>query len=337
MKKNIVLSLLLTFPLLHAQESKPATYSASSEKSDYSAAKIPMPSPRETIHQDFSVSHIKISYSRPSIGVSKRKIFGALVPFDQLWRTGAGKATTITFGQAVKIDGNILEKGEYALYTIPKSSGKWMVIFSEDRELFTKDTKNGVPQEAIKLQIEVEAMHLEKVIETFSIGLGDLTADQDQCKIWIGWEHTGLSFKVEVADQNIVIRTIEELIQKGDQKIYFQAAHYYSMFYAYKKEIMMEDRAKVEKALGWLKDMTEDSKNLGWHIVNIKLLIILKDKTAAQNALEATKKIAAGVENYQSSDFAAQINQLKQEIDALPSGKTQKASSAKKTAPNKKK
>src|SRR5689334_7537306 len=75
--------------------------------------KTPAPSPTQTLHQDFALSSIELSYSRP--GVKGRKIFGDLVPYGKVWRTGANSATTITFGDDVTIGETAIKAGTYGL------------------------------------------------------------------------------------------------------------------------------------------------------------------------------------------------------------------------------
>src|SRR6188474_2737297 len=82
--------------------------------------KTPAPSPTQTIKQDFGLSNIELSYSRP--GIKGRKIFGDLVPFGKVWRTGANNATTITFGEEVMIGGKKVPAGKYGLLTIPNAN-----------------------------------------------------------------------------------------------------------------------------------------------------------------------------------------------------------------------
>src|SRR5688572_15047854 len=77
----------------------------------------PAPSPSQTVKQDFGLASIELAYSRP--GVKGRKIFGDLVPYGQVWRTGANYPTTITFGDDVTIGGVKLPAGKYGLVTIP--------------------------------------------------------------------------------------------------------------------------------------------------------------------------------------------------------------------------
>src|SRR5688572_29557525 len=79
--------------------------------------KVPAASPSQTIKQAFALSEITIDYSRPS--VKGRVVYGDLVPFGKVWRTGANNATQITFGENVKLEGKDVPAGTYALYTIP--------------------------------------------------------------------------------------------------------------------------------------------------------------------------------------------------------------------------
>ena len=96
--------------------------------------KLPAPSPLQTIKQEFALSEVSVSYSRP--GVKGRKIMGELVPYNnEVWRTGANQPTKITFGEDVKIAGNAIPKGEYALYTIPAKE-EWTIILSKNTALW---------------------------------------------------------------------------------------------------------------------------------------------------------------------------------------------------------
>src|SRR5215831_13868709 len=88
----------------------------------------PAPSPPQYVKQNFGLSSIELSYSRP--GVKGRKIFGDLVPYGKVWRTGANDATTITFGDDVVIDGKKIPAGKYGLLTIP-GEAEWTFILSK--------------------------------------------------------------------------------------------------------------------------------------------------------------------------------------------------------------
>ncbi|MBV9127836.1 MAG: DUF2911 domain-containing protein, partial [Verrucomicrobia bacterium] len=94
---------------------------------------FPAPSPHTTLKQRVGVTDIEVDYSRPS--ARGRKIFGDLVPYGQVWRTGANASTKITFGDEVKFGDKPVPAGKYALYTIP-GADEWTVILSKDTSLW---------------------------------------------------------------------------------------------------------------------------------------------------------------------------------------------------------
>ena len=90
--------------------------------------KTPAPSPTQTLKQDFALSSIEINYSRPA--AKGRKVFGDLVPFGKIWRTGANGATKITFGEDVKVGGMPVKAGSYAIYSVPNAN-EWEIIINK--------------------------------------------------------------------------------------------------------------------------------------------------------------------------------------------------------------
>src|SRR5436190_7139227 len=90
--------------------------------------KTPLPSPPQTIKQDFGISSVELSYSRP--GMKGRKIFGDLVPFGKVWRTGANNATTLSFTDTVSIGGTRIAPGKYGLVSIPDED-HWTLIITK--------------------------------------------------------------------------------------------------------------------------------------------------------------------------------------------------------------
>src|SRR6185295_9599035 len=93
----------------------------------FGQTRTPRPSPKASLTQTVGITDITLTYSRP--GVKGRAIWGALVPWDKVWRTGANEATTISFSDDVWINGNKLAKGSYSLHTIPNAS-EWTLIFN---------------------------------------------------------------------------------------------------------------------------------------------------------------------------------------------------------------
>src|SRR6187402_3465686 len=134
--------------------------------------KTPQPSPRATVFQTVGLTDVEIVYCRPA--ARGRAVFGNLVPFGKVWRTGANENTTISFTDDVVIDGKTLPKGKYALYTVPKIES-WEIIF------YATTNNWGNPEvwnEAnVVLRTTVKEEALAKSVESFTIGVNNLTAN----------------------------------------------------------------------------------------------------------------------------------------------------------------
>ena len=182
----------------------------------------PQPSPLGKISQRVGLTDIDIAYSRP--GVKGRTIFGELVTFGKIWRTGANSNTKITFSSDVMMDGQTLKAGSYGLYSIPNKD-TWEIIF------YSEADKNGVPRDwddnkiAAKTTVKVGSMPMN--IETFTIAFNDVTSTSTI--IGLLWEKTYVGIKIEVPTDQMVSATIDAVMaaspKAGD---YYNAAIYYS-------------------------------------------------------------------------------------------------------------
>lgn len=192
----------------------------------------PQPSPTANIKQNFALSSIEISYSRP--GVKGRKIFGDLVPYGKIWRTGANNATTITFGEEVTIGGKKVPKGKYGLLTIPGAS-EWTFIISK------QDTVTGpaqYKQELDVVRVTAKPESLPFSIETMMINIDNIKSNS--CDISLGWDNVYVSFPVTSDVDGKVMKQIND-IMGNDNKPYFGAAFYY-----------IENNKDMNKAVEWL-------------------------------------------------------------------------------------
>lgn len=184
--------------------------------------KMPQPSPASTIKQSIGLGEITVEYSRPS--AKERKVFGNLVPMDQLWRTGANGSTDITFSSDVDFGGQKVPAGKYALYTIP-SAESWEVILYKDTEQWgaPKELKNDLVIAKAKGKVEKNSLFSE----SFSIGFNDFKTDK--ANLVISWENTVVKVPIIIDSKKEVLDSITKTLGSKDGKgsDYFQAASYY--------------------------------------------------------------------------------------------------------------
>lgn len=141
-------------------------------------------SPKETVKGTIDGATVEIVYSAPS--AKGRKVIGSLVPYGEVWRTGANKATSIEFDKNVKIEGKDLPKGKYELFTIP-GEAEWIIIiqkFANQSGAFDYKESNDV------LRVTVKAGKTPAMVETFKIST-------DKNGVNLQWENTAVSFKVK--------------------------------------------------------------------------------------------------------------------------------------------
>jgi hypothetical protein len=201
---------------------------------------IPPPSLPQYVKQDFGFSSIELSYSRP--GVKGRTIFGDLVPYGKVWRTGANNATTISFGDDVIIGGKKVPAGKYGLLTIPGPK-EWTLIISRQLDV-TNPANYKEDQDVVRVNAPVT--NLDFSVESFSIIFANLSAKS--CELELMWSKVAVKFPIEVADLDAKIMAQIDNSMNKDNKPYFQSAMYY-----------MESGKNLEKALEWFTKATDQN------------------------------------------------------------------------------
>ncbi len=183
--------------------------------------KLPALSPGQKLSQDFSVSSIDINYSRPSM--RGRKIFGDVVAYGRVWRTGANAATKIKIGEELMIGGQKIKAGEYALYTIPNKD-KWEIILNTGTGNWGAD---GYSKENDIARFFVKPSTVENVTQTFTISITDITFTT--CKIELAWERTKVVIPVVAKNNEDIEVNIDKAINHPPKQTlpYFQSANYY--------------------------------------------------------------------------------------------------------------
>lgn len=209
-----------------------------------SQLKTPAPSPAQIVKQDFGLSSIELAYSRPSM--KGRKIFGDLVPLGKVWRTGANAATTLTFGDEVTIGGKKIPAGKYGLLTIPDKDS-WTVIISKQTDV---NSPSLYKPEGDVVRVTAKTINLPVSVESFTISFHDVKPEN--CKIYMAWDKTAVSFPITTDVDSKVMASIDEAM-KSEKPPYFQAAAYY-----------LENNKDIAKANEWFAKAAEANPKAYW-------------------------------------------------------------------------
>ena len=176
--------------------------------------KTPRPSPDATVTQFVGVTEVKIDYSSP--GVKGRKVWGELVPFGEIWRTGANEATTITFSDPVKVNGTELPSGTYGIHTIPNES-EWEFIFSKDTKV-DGSSNFDKEKEVLRVKAKPEEHHF---MERMTFLFTDVT--DNSASVNLLWDKLKVSFNIETNTQDLFLSKAREQLSWSPT---FQAAQY---------------------------------------------------------------------------------------------------------------
>jgi hypothetical protein len=226
---------------------------------------FPAPSPAASFKQRVGITDVSVEYSRPSM--RGRKIFGGLVPYGEVWRTGANNATKITFSTDVKLGGADVAAGTYALFTIPGES-EWTVILNNVTGQWGSYAYN--PDNDVA-RITAKPATVAAPVETFSIGVSNLSAE-GSATLYLLWENTRVPVKIETDLAGMLVPKIESVLASdAERKPYFQAA----MFY-------YENNLDLNKALEWMNTAIAANPGQMWMVYR-KGLILAKmgDKAGA--------------------------------------------------------
>jgi Protein of unknown function (DUF2911)/Tetratricopeptide repeat len=210
--------------------------------------KMPSPSTTQSIKQEFALTSVELSYSRPNM--KGRKIFGDLVPYNAVWRTGANSATTISFADEVIIGDKKVPAGKYGLLTMPGAS-EWTVIITKQLDV-TSPAAYKADQDVVRVTAKVDALPFS--METFTITFDNVTATT--MDLWIAWEKTAVSVPIKMEVDAKVMAQIDNAMNK-DNKPYFQSAMYY-----------MESGKDLAKANMWFDKAIEQNPTAFWIYYN---------------------------------------------------------------------
>jgi hypothetical protein len=236
--------------------------------------RTPRPSPGAVVTQTIGITDVTIDYSRP--GVKDRVIWGQLVPYNKVWRTGANSVTSITFSDPVRVDGNPLPAGTYGIHTIP-AENDWTFLFSGN----TKAGGSSEFKEAdvvLKINVKPEAAaYTERMIFTFT------NVTDTSSIVNLIWDKLKVSFTVTTETQKLVLAAAEKEI---DWSTPMQAAAY-----------CLQNNANLDKAMSWINASTEINENY-WNLrIKARLLEKTGSKEEAVSTMEKALKLGNEMDN----------------------------------------
>ncbi len=233
-------------------------------------------SPAASFEQEVGSAKIKVAYSRPL--VRGRKIFGELVPFDKLWRTGASDCTVLTTFEDISFGNTILKAGSYSMFSIP-SINEWTIIVNTDTTLHGE---TGYDEKKDVMRFKIPTEKSPYFYETFTIELNDINS-KGEAFLKILWENTTVKIPIKSKEDDALLALIDQHVIKGktqDAALLFQAANYY---YSTNRDNKL--------AITWLLEAEKlNPQNFYYPNLRQKIASELKEYT---NAIEAAKKALA--------------------------------------------
>ena len=238
----------------------------------------PQPSPTQTIKQNFGLSSIELSYSRP--GMKGRKIYGDLVPYGNVWRTGANTATTLTFADDVTIGGVKVKAGKYGLISIPEKKN-WTLIITKQLDV---TSPAAYKQDQDVVRVEAKTMDMDESMETFTMQFANVKTNSTELHIM--WDRTAVSLPITTDVETKVMAQIDQMMNK-DNRPYFNAAMYY-----------LDNGKDLNQALAWFDKAIEANPTAFWmHHQRANCLAKLGKKEEAKAAAAKSIELATTAKN----------------------------------------
>ena len=244
----------------------------------------PAPSPSSKLVQMVGLTEVVVDYSRPSM--RGRKVFGDLVPYGKLWRTGANAYTKISFNTDVTIAGSEVKSGTYSIFTKPGAK-EWEVFFYTDID--GGGTPSNWDESKVVAKATVPVYPIEMPIETFTITIDDLTSTG--ANLGIMWEQVYVGVPIEVPTDAAVMKSIDKIMSGPGAGDYYAAAVYY----------LSEDK-DIKKAKEWMDKAMAMTENPAYWQLRQQSLILAKagDK---KGAIEVAKKSLAKAKEAGNADY----------------------------------
>ena len=254
--------------------------------------KTPAPSTTQTIKQDVGLGNIELVYSRPNM--KGRPVFGDLVPFGKVWRTGANSATTLTFTDEVTIGGTKIAPGKYGLLSIPSAS-EWTLIITKQLDV---TSPAAYKQESDVVRVSVKPYALPFAVETFTAMFADVK--DNSTKLQMMWDKTMVELPISTEVESKVMKQIESMMGK-DNRPYFNAAMYYA-----------DNGKDLNQAITWF-DKAIDQNSKAYWIYYQKAKALAKQGKKAEAMTVSMKSMELAREG-KNDDYVALNQKLQTDL-----------------------
>lgn len=214
---------------------------------------FPSLSPPGSMEQKVGITTISVEYERPI--ARGRTVFGELVPYETLWRTGAGDGTKIKFDDDVVIDDKVIPVGQYSLFTIPGKK-EWTIILNSDNSIYGLE---GYDKTKEVIRFKTEANTTDRYYESFTVDIDLIEANSE---LNISWENTRVSFPIMTQTNERLMKMVEEEYLSGKVKdsdvIAAGADYYYFLNIESETALKLINRAIDLKKVLWYYDLKID-------------------------------------------------------------------------------
>lgn len=243
---------------------------------NFAQLNLPPASPDAEFKQQVGFLDITVKYSRP--GAKGRTVFGGLVPYGELWRTGAHDATTINFSDTLTLNERVIPAGTYSLFTIPEKE-EWTMILNKATEMH--GSSEYTPEKDL-VRFKVKSEKSSRFYETFTIEVTDIIANG--AYLYLIWENTQMKIKIQTNADQVVMAEINNRInvKKEDRaSLFYQASLYY-----------FNNKKDIKQAYEWIKTANQKSQDAGYLQLQGKIETKLGDKVGALKSLNASTELA---------------------------------------------
>lgn len=260
--------------------------------------KAPALSPFSSMSQEVGLTKVQLEYSRPS--AKGRIVFGKLVPFNKIWRTGANASTKITILEPAKIGSQSIDPGTYAIYTIPRKDF-WTIIIHSNTKLRSLAGNAYNPGNDI-FRFDVKPKEIDNYIETFTIQFAALTTNS--LELQLIWENTLVAIPIEVEVDANIEKQMKEFMKNPESiphRTYFEAAQYYS-----------NNDKDLNEALGFINEaLYKSPQNFRYGLLKAKILEKSGNHKEALIAIEMANQWA---KNKNNDNYIEQTSLFWQEL-----------------------